>query len=119
MTTPNPSAMMAAPNRPPNNACDEDEGIPNTQVNKFHMIAANTPATTTMMVIADGSIKSLPMVSATATPKRKGAINSATAVMYNAVRGFIARDEITVATMLDESWKPFRKSKTKDAATKK
>jgi hypothetical protein len=53
------------------------------------------------------------MVVATATPNKKGAQNSAMALIDKALRGVIAPDEIMVATMLELSWKPFRKSKTK------
>jgi hypothetical protein len=50
------------------------------------------------------------MVVATATPKRNGPTKWATALIDKALRGDMARDEIMVATMLLESWKPFRKS---------
>ena len=43
LMAPNPEAAMAAPAKPPIRVCDEDEGIPNHQVAKFHMIAATIP----------------------------------------------------------------------------
>jgi hypothetical protein len=51
------------------------------------------------------------MVVATATPKRKGPMKWAMAVINNTRRGAIARDEMTVATMFALSWNPLRKSK--------
>jgi hypothetical protein len=60
----------------------------------------------------------LPIVLATATPKRKGPANSQEAVIRRAVRGASALDEIIVETMFELSWKPFRKSKTTAVAMK-
>ena len=39
----NPPYAMAAPAKAPISACDEDEGIPNHQVNKFQKIADSNP----------------------------------------------------------------------------
>jgi small neutral amino acid transporter SnatA (MarC family) len=52
---------------------------------------------------------SRPIVVATATPKINGPQNSATAVIVKANRGENAREEIIVATILQESVMPFRK----------
>jgi hypothetical protein len=41
------------------------------------------------------------------------------AVIYRAVLGRKAREEITVATIFDESWNPFRKSKRRAMAMRK
>jgi hypothetical protein len=49
-----------------------------------------------------------PIVYATAMPKIKGPKNSATAVMFWAARIDRAREEIIVATILLESFKPLR-----------
>ena len=35
--------MMAAPANPPISVCEEDEGMPNHQVARFHIIAATMP----------------------------------------------------------------------------
>ena len=43
--------ITAAPANPPISVCDEDEGIPNHQVAKFHMIAATIPENMTGKVI--------------------------------------------------------------------
>src|SRR6476659_6914395 len=43
-TPPMPSAAMVAPIRPPNSACEDDEGKPKSQVNKFHKMPPTSPA---------------------------------------------------------------------------
>ena len=43
--------MTAAPKKPPISVCDDDEGIPNNQVNKFQTIAAINPEKITSKVI--------------------------------------------------------------------
>jgi hypothetical protein len=53
------------------------------------------------------------MVSATATPKINGPKKLATAVIPRAVRGEYALLAIMVATILLESWTPFKKSNTR------
>ena len=45
-TTP-PAANRVAPTRPPNSACDDDDGRPKYQVIRFQAIAPSTPAKTT------------------------------------------------------------------------
>ena len=101
--TSGPTDKMAAPSKPPTSAWDEEDGIPRYQVIKFQVIADNTAAVMTTSVTAEGSMRSLPIASATATPNKKGAIKCANAVRYKATLGRSARDEITVATMLEES----------------
>ena len=39
----NPRQAMAAPAKAPISACDEEEGMPNHQVNKFQKMADNNP----------------------------------------------------------------------------
>jgi hypothetical protein len=111
-----PSATATAPTSPPIRAWEVLEGKPKYQVNRFHKIALVRAAMITALLIAAGSTTSLPIVVATATPKRKGPAKWAAALMSSAIRGETARDEIIVATMLLASWKPFRKSKTKAIA---
>ena len=72
--TSGPTDKIAAPSKPPTSAWDEEEGMPRYQVIKFQEIADNTAAVMTTSVTAVGSIRSLPIVSATATPNKKGAI---------------------------------------------
>ena len=57
-----------------------------------------------------GSIKSVVIDFATAMPNKKGATNSAIPHKFSARRGGNAWDEITPATMLEESRKPFMKA---------
>ncbi|MNR57033.1 hypothetical protein D3C85_1777300 [compost metagenome] len=42
---------IPAPAKPPIRVCDELEGIPNHQVNKFHVMAAKRPARITSRVM--------------------------------------------------------------------
>ena len=51
LTTFKPPCATAAPANPPINVCDELDGIPNHQVNKFQQIAAKTPARMTTRFI--------------------------------------------------------------------
>ena len=51
-TTLNPACATAAPAKPPIKVCEEEEGIPNHHVNKFHVVAANKPAKITHKSIA-------------------------------------------------------------------
>ncbi len=112
----NPAATTTAPINPPMRAWEVLDGQPKYQVIRFHTMAPLNAAMMTALLIAAGSTTSLPMVVATATPKRNGPTNSAIAVMPRAARGAMARDEIMVATMLLESCIPFRKSNIKAMA---
>jgi hypothetical protein len=56
---------------------------------------------------AEVSTMFLPMVWATAVPKRKGPINSQRAAMVNAFLGDRAPVVMMVATTLAASWNPF------------
>ena len=47
--------MMAAPAKPPINVCDDDEGMPFHQVNRFQTMAAITPAKMMGNVIYDST----------------------------------------------------------------
>src|SRR5512146_937651 len=102
------ASAMPAPSRPPMSAWDELEGMPKYQVSTFQATADASAATTSAIdsLGLGGRLSTwAPMVVATATPKRKGPRNSATAVIVSACRGESARDEIIVATMLELSWK--------------
>lgn len=46
-----PAWAIAAPANPPINVCDEEEGIPNHQVRRFQIMAADNPANITCRVI--------------------------------------------------------------------
>ena len=45
------SLQQPAPANPPINVCDDEEGMPNHQVNKFQIIAAIKPEKTTFIII--------------------------------------------------------------------
>src|SRR5690348_10826629 len=63
------------------------------------------------------SIMPLPMVLATAVPRRNAARKLKDAAQATASRGESTRVETTVAMLLAASWKPFRKSKTNAVRT--
>ena len=77
----------------------------------FQMMAPINAAIIISNVTVEMVSNPAPKVSATATPNRNGPINSPTAVNLSATRGLRAREEITVATMLELSCNPFKKSK--------
>jgi hypothetical protein len=101
---------MTAPINPPIKAWEELLGSPKYQVKRFHRMAPSSVARITSRVTEVGVTISLPIVSATATPKMNGPENSAMAVTTRATRGGKAREKIIVETTLLESWMPFRKS---------
>src|SRR4030065_929256 len=105
-----PAPMATAPTRPPTRACDELLGNPRYQVNKFQKMALIKAARITIRLIASEATTSCPIVSATATPNMNGPQKLARAVIPRALRGENARLATMVATMLLESWIPFKKS---------
>jgi len=108
----NPAPTPTEPIKPPINAWEELDGIPNILVKIFHAMAlTNAEMMAIILRYSDATI-SCPMVFATATPKMKGPENSAMAVIARATRGRMAREEIMVATILLESFTPLRKSNT-------
>ena len=114
MTTDMPDAVIEAPRSPPTKACEDEDGMPIYQVMRFQTIAPIRAANITSRFKAVGSNSPAPTVFATATPNKNGPLNSPIAVMVRAARGFIAREEITVATIFELSWSPFRKSKMRE-----
>ena len=103
-----PLVINVAPKRPPTSAWVEEDGIPCHHEKKVQTSAATMAITIVSRVTADVLIRSVVIDWATAEPKKKGAIKSAAAPKYNASRGFIAREAITPARMLEESRYPFR-----------
>src|SRR4030042_5855528 len=57
-----PAPITTAPTNPPTNACDELDGNPRYQVNKFHKIALDKAAKITTSVIVSAATTSCPMV---------------------------------------------------------
>ncbi len=64
-----PAAANVAPITPPINACDELDGIPKYQVNKFQVIPPHNPANTTVKSIAPLLTNPLAIVAATLNDK--------------------------------------------------
>src|SRR5947209_5572469 len=98
-------------------ACDDEVGSPHHQVSTSHTIAPNNPAMTTYWFTSSNRIIPLPMVLATAVPRKKAARKLKAAAHATANLGDSTRVETTVAMLLAESWKPFRKSKIRATRT--
>ena len=82
---------MAAPTSPPMRACDEDDGIPNHQVMRFHAIAPSRAAATTSNPSVEGVTSMMPLPTVFATPsERKAPIKLPIAAISKAVRAFSA-----------------------------
>ena len=113
-----PALTIIAPTNPPMSAWEELEGIPNHHVRRFQIMADNKAAMRTTTVMLSGSVRPVPIVSATATPKRKGPIKLINAANHKTLRGFMARDAMGMATIVELSWKPFRKPKNKVVISK-
>ena len=118
LMTAQPDLNTIAPINPPMMAWDAELGIPRNQVSSPQIIALASAASKAVMLTAPGSTIPPPMVLATATPKMKGPENSAMATSVSDHRGESALEEIMVATMLLESWIPFKKSKPKPNTNK-
>src|SRR5215475_7388095 len=111
-----PAAAIVAPITPPMSACDELDGMPNSQVSRFQMIPPARPAATTVSVTSALLTRPLAMVAATASernaPTRLSRPDKATAT-----RGESAPVAIEVAIALPVSWKPLVKSKDRAVMT--
>src|SRR3954467_4297134 len=109
LIAPVPAATQVAPIRPPNRACEDDDGSPTSQVTRFHRIAPTNPAKITVVVICASSTRPLEIVNATCTdnnaPTRFNTPDSSTATL-----GDSAPVAIEVATAFAVSWNPLVKS---------
>ena len=78
-----PAAASMAPTMPPIRACDELDGMPSSQVIRFHTMPPTSPANTSSRVTRCASISPLAIVAATAVdrkaPTRFSDADSATA----------------------------------------
>src|SRR5437667_3976746 len=92
-------------------ACDDEVGSPHHHVSTSHTIAPNRPANTTYWLTSSRRIMPLPMVLATAVPRKKAARKLKAAAHSTASLGESTRVETTVAMLLAESCNPFKKSK--------
>ena len=94
---------MAAPAYPPMRACEDEVGSPHNQVRRSQTMAPTSPASTTYWVTMSSWIMPLPMVLATAVPRKKAARKLKTAAQTTASRGESTRVETTVAMLLAAS----------------
>jgi len=78
-----PAAAIVEPITPPMSACDELDGMPNSQVSRFQMIPPARPAATTCSVTTLVFTRPLAIVAATASernaPTRLSTPDTATA----------------------------------------
>lgn len=111
-----PAAARTAPTIPPTSAWEDDDGMPYSQVMRFHTIPPTSPARTTSRVMTLASTIPFAIVAATArernAPTKFNTADSATAIL-----GRKARVAMDVAMALPVSWKPFVKSKASAVAT--
>jgi hypothetical protein len=94
---------IAAPAYPPINAWDEEVGSPHHHVHKSQTIAPNRPARTTYWLTESSLIIPLPIVLATAVPRKKAAKKLKAAAQKTASFGERTRVETMVAMLLAES----------------
>lgn len=66
-----PTAAIVAPTMPPISACEELDGMPSNQVNRFQTIPPTRPANTNSSVTRFASIRPLAIVAATAVDKKR------------------------------------------------
>ena len=109
-SAPHPAFVTAAPASPAMRACDELVGRPKYQVTRPQTNAAARPAKMTAPSTTDGSTTPLPIVVATATPKKNAATKLKNAAQATACIGVRTRVPTTVAIEFAASWKPFMKS---------
>src|ERR1035438_3989391 len=111
-----PAAALVEPITPPVSACDELDGMPNSQVTRFQMIPPARPAATTVRVTSFVLTRPLAIVAATAS-ERNAPTRLSTPDRATATRGGSAPVAIEVAIALPVSWKPLVKSKARAVMT--
>ena len=122
LTPAKPSAARPAPIKPPKRACDELEGMPNSQVSRFQRMPPMRPAKMIVRPV-DASMPgssapvllsctfSTEVVTVTATSTERNApTRFRTPASSTAVLGFRAPVAIDVAIALPVSWNPLVKS---------
>src|SRR5664279_2996383 len=105
-----PAPISTAPISPPNRACDELEGSPNSQVVRFHRIAATSPAKI-MVGVTSASLTMPPEIVLATSVDRKAPTTFSTAATSTAVLGLKAAVATEVPIAFALSWKPLVKSK--------
>src|ERR1700712_5155161 len=97
----------AAPTRPPIRACDDEDGRPCHQVNRFQTIAPINPARTTVRPPRPCGAAMIPDPTVRATLVEISAPRTfMAAAITSATRGVRARVETVVAMAFAESWNP-------------
>ena len=110
-----PAPTSTAPISPPNRACEELDGSPNSQVIRFHRMAPTSPAKIIVGVTSASLTMPPEMVLATSVDRNAPATFS-TAAISTATFGCSAPVATEVAIAFALSWKPLVKSK-KSAVT--
>src|SRR5919109_4730911 len=91
-------------------ACEELVGKPRINVVRFQVIAPRRPARITCWLIISRRTRPLPMVLATAVPKKNAAMKFQKAAQATAVKGLRTRVDTTVAMELAASCQPLENS---------
>src|SRR5664279_5770376 len=102
--------------RPPNSACDELDGRPNSQVVRFHRIAATRPAKI-IVGVTNASLTKPPEIVFATSVDRNAPTPFRIAAITTAVRGRSAPVATDVPIALALSWKPLVKSKNSAVTT--
>lgn len=123
-----PIAASAAPIRPPKSACDELDGMPNSQVSRFHRMPPMSPAKMIVrpmdgvmlgsrwpVLLSCTLMTDVVTVTATST-ERKAPTRFRMPASRTAVLGLRAPVAMDVAMALPVSWKPLVKSKASAVA---
>ena len=106
LRAPKPADTPTAPITPPIKACEEEDGIPHIQVNKFHIMAPSKAAHIMEESIKSGDKTISPPIVLATPVDTKAPKKLRTAVIKIAFLGEIARVETEVAIALAVSWKP-------------
>src|SRR6476661_362686 len=106
-----PAPISTAPMSPPNKACDELEGSPNSHVTRFHKIAPTSPAKI-ITGVTTASLTMPPEIVLATSVDRNAPTTFSTAAITTAVRGRRAPVATDVAIALALSWNPLVKSNT-------
>src|SRR4051812_14760764 len=115
-TAERPALATPAPNKPPINACDEDDGMPSAHVTRFQTMAPTSAAKITWASTIAGSMIPVPTVCATCSPNTVKATKLKNAAQNTAYCGRSTRVETIVAIELAASCSPFRKSNSSATA---
>ena len=133
LTPAKPAPPMVPPTRPSRRACDEDEGSPSSQVNRFQMMPPTRPPKTMSMrrvpLLAVYSLRGRPLESCSLTTELDTVSATSTessaptqlriAANVTAPLGLKAPVAIDAAIAFPVSWKPLVKSNARATTTTK